>query len=210
MAKKKKKNRKNPGGYKSTVSPKKNLKHNKAGKEHSPGKFKLKRFVIGLSAAVIIGAALIAYFTLQDTHTVHPRNKPVKAASSVNKTKSESNSKMEKGKPENNTSATAPVIQFEKIEHDYGTIQKGSDGTCEFVFKNTGQEPLVLNNVKSSCGCTVPTWPRQPVLAGNSAVIKVVYDTKRVGTINKSITVNSNATNSMIRLKIKGKVVTNQ
>ncbi|PLX09633.1 MAG: hypothetical protein C0594_05705, partial [Marinilabiliales bacterium] len=49
-----------------------------------------------------------------------------------------------------------PNILFEKTVHDFGTIPYGGDGTCEFVFKNTGKDPLVLSNVKSSCGCTVP------------------------------------------------------
>ena len=52
----------------------------------------------------------------------------------------------------------APKIEFEKLVHDFGTIPQGGDGTYEFVFKNTGKEPLILNNVKSSCGCTKPEW----------------------------------------------------
>lgn len=103
-----------------------------------------------------------------------------------------------------NDDADAPEIYFEKTVHDYGDIKKGSDGTCEFIFKNTGKQPLVLSNVLSSCGCTVPTWPKEPVLAGKSAVIKVVYDTKRIGIISKTITVTSNAKTSPVVLSIKG------
>jgi len=71
----------------------------------------------------------------------------------------------------------APVITFDKTVHDYGTLQQHGDGKCEFTFTNNGKEPLILSNVRSSCGCTVPTWPRQPVLPGQSEVIKVKYDT---------------------------------
>ena len=100
----------------------------------------------------------------------------------------------------------APVISFDKLEHDYGTLAQHGDGNCEFKFTNDGKEPLILSNVRSSCGCTVPTWPRQPVLPGQSEIIKVKYDTKRVGTINKSVYVYSNAKQSPITLKIKGKI----
>ena len=101
----------------------------------------------------------------------------------------------------------APTINFDKTTHDYGTVTKGGDGTCEFKFKNTGVEPLILSNVTSSCGCTVPEWPREPILKGKSNVIKVKYDTNRIGPINKTVTVTSNATNSPIQLHIIGTVV---
>lgn len=101
----------------------------------------------------------------------------------------------------------APAITFEKTTHDYGTVVKGGDGTCEFKFKNTGVEPLILSNVASSCGCTVPEWPREPILKGKSASIKVKYDTNRLGPINKTITVMSNSAGSAVQLKIVGNVV---
>ncbi len=100
----------------------------------------------------------------------------------------------------------APDITFEKTTHDYGTVIKGGDGTCEFKFKNTGVEPLILSNVSSSCGCTVPEWPREPILKGKSASIKVKYDTNRLGPINKTITVMSNGKTASIQLRIIGNV----
>lgn len=102
----------------------------------------------------------------------------------------------------------APIIKFDKVVHDYGEIDQHADGNCEFKFTNEGKEPLILSNVRSSCGCTVPVWPRQPILPGQSDVIKVKYDTKRVGLINKSIQVYSNATQKTVVLKIKGKIHT--
>ncbi|MCB0805479.1 MAG: DUF1573 domain-containing protein [Bacteroidales bacterium] len=101
----------------------------------------------------------------------------------------------------------APQIVFDKLVHDYGDINQHGDGKCEFKFTNEGKEPLILSNVRSSCGCTVPEWPRQPILPGNSEIIKVKYDTKRVGVINKTIHVYSNATDSPVTLRIQGKVL---
>jgi hypothetical protein len=101
----------------------------------------------------------------------------------------------------------APVIKFENLIHDYGTIQYDADGNCEFKFKNTGKEPLVLSNVTASCGCTTPSWPKEPILPGKSSSIKVHYDTKRVGTISKTITVMSNATEDRVVLQIKGNIL---
>jgi hypothetical protein len=101
----------------------------------------------------------------------------------------------------------APKVEFEKLVHDYGTLHQYGDGNCEFRFTNTGKEPLVLSNVRSSCGCTVPDWPRKPILPGKSDVIKVKYATNRLGKINKSITVQSNAANSPIVLRIAGNVI---
>jgi hypothetical protein len=100
----------------------------------------------------------------------------------------------------------APEISFDKTVHDYGTIVQGSDGTCEFKFTNIGKEPLILSRPQSSCGCTVPTWPQEPVLPGKSDVIKVTYNTNNVGGINKTVTVTSNAKTSRVVLQIKGTV----
>jgi hypothetical protein len=100
----------------------------------------------------------------------------------------------------------APKIEFEKQTHDFGTIIQGGNGTYEFVFTNTGKEPLILNNVKSSCGCTKPEWSAEPVKEGEKAVIKVGYNTRLVGPFTKTITVFSNASNSTITLTIKGSV----
>ena len=101
----------------------------------------------------------------------------------------------------------APVINFEKLVHDYGTIYQNSDGVCKFTFENTGKEPLILSKPKSSCGCTVPVWPKHPILPGQSDEIKITYATKRIGPINKSVTIYSNAKNKQVILRIKGKVI---
>lgn len=106
------------------------------------------------------------------------------------------------------TVANGPEIEFDKLVHDYGQVPYNGNGECVFTFTNTGNEPLIVQKPKSSCGCTVPTWPKEPILPGESDVIKVTYKTTRVGAINKSITVTSNAkTNSTVVLRIKGRVM---
>lgn len=98
-------------------------------------------------------------------------------------------------------------IEFEKDVHDYGTIKQHGNGAYEFKFKNTGSEPLMISNAKGSCGCTVPEWPREPIAPGESATIKVKYDTKRVGPFSKSVTIQSNAVNDATKtIRIKGNV----
>ncbi|HOV12311.1 MAG TPA: DUF1573 domain-containing protein [Bacteroidales bacterium] len=99
-----------------------------------------------------------------------------------------------------------PEITFENLEHDYGTITQGGNGDCVFKFKNTGNEPLILSDVRKSCGCTTPSWSKEPILPGQSGEIKVGYNTNNVGTFSKTITVISNATNANVTLIIKGTV----
>jgi len=98
-------------------------------------------------------------------------------------------------------------IEFKQIEIDYGTIEKNSDGTRVFEFTNTGDAPLIINKVKSSCGCTIPSKPTKPIMPGQSDKITVKYNTHRAGPFRKTITIYSNAQNSVIILKIRGKVV---
>ncbi len=97
-------------------------------------------------------------------------------------------------------------IWFQEKEHDYGNIPRGGDGTWTFVFKNLGEEAIVINRVRSTCGCTVPAWPREPVAPGDSGNILVEYNTEQTGTFLKSVYVYSTAANSPVKLQIKGKV----
>lgn len=105
-----------------------------------------------------------------------------------------------------NKKVKTPEITFETLIHDYGQINQGENGECEFVFKNTGKADLILTNCRSSCGCTVPSWPKDPIAPGKKASIKVKYNTQRIGQINKTITVESNAVNDRVVLKIVGNV----
>ncbi|MCB0456803.1 MAG: DUF1573 domain-containing protein [Flavobacteriaceae bacterium] len=101
-------------------------------------------------------------------------------------------------------------IEFKSDTVDYGEIAKGSDGVRVFEFTNTGTEPLIVSDVKSSCGCTVPEKPKDPIAPGKTGQIKVKYDTNRVGPIRKTVTVYSNATEPIKALKIKGEVLDNK
>ena len=97
-------------------------------------------------------------------------------------------------------------IQFKTETVDYGEIQKGSDGIRVFEFTNTGEVPLIISKVSSSCGCTIPKKPEEPIMPGKTGEIQVKYDTNRVGPIRKAITVISNADTPTKVLKIKGEV----
>ena len=101
-----------------------------------------------------------------------------------------------------------PVIEFEKKTYNYGEINYKGDGICRFKFENKGQEPLLLTKVRASCGCTTTSWPKEPINPSDTASIEVKYNTRIKGNFSKSIRVYSNAKNSPILLRIKGKVVT--
>ncbi len=97
-------------------------------------------------------------------------------------------------------------IEFKAETLNYGVIEKGSDGVRIFEFTNTGNAPLIISKVSSSCGCTIPKKPEEPILPGEAGEIQVKYDTNRVGPIRKAITVISNADTPTKVLKIKGEV----
>ena len=111
------------------------------------------------------------------------------------------------------TKAVAPKVQgagmnFTNDVMDYGTIEHKSDGNREFVFTNNGTEPLIIMNAQGSCGCTVPTWPKEPIAPGAKGVIGVKYATDRIGAFTKSITITSNAAGQPTKtLTIKGTVL---
>lgn len=103
--------------------------------------------------------------------------------------------------------ADGPKIAVDKEEHDYGTIEFGGDGTCTFTVTNKGNAPLIISSCVGSCGCTVPTWSRDPIAPGASTKITVKYDTQRAGPISKTVTITSNAVNTPKKtVRIKGKV----
>ena len=106
-----------------------------------------------------------------------------------------------------NAQSKVAKIQFKTDTIDYGTIEKGANGVRVFEFTNTGDAPLIISNVSSSCGCTVPSWTKEPVMPKASGTIEVKYDTKRVSPIRKTITVISNAETPTVALKRKGDVV---
>jgi len=97
-------------------------------------------------------------------------------------------------------------ITFEVTEHDFGTMEQGSDVSFDFVYKNTGKADLMIQNVKKSCGCTTPEWSKAPLKKKKTEAIHVKYDSNRLGSFHKTITIYSNAENSPVVLTIKGQI----
>ncbi len=104
---------------------------------------------------------------------------------------------------------TGAMATFEKTEIDYGKIKQGSEPLRVFAFKNTGSEPLTISNAQGSCGCTVPTYPKEPILPGQTSKIEVRYDTQRLGGFTKTVTLTTNEANPTRVLTIKGEVEAN-
>ncbi|WP_394773862.1 DUF1573 domain-containing protein [Flavobacterium sp.] len=99
-------------------------------------------------------------------------------------------------------------MAFETETIDYGTVAHNADGKREFVFVNNGTKPLIITNTQGSCGCTVPTTPKEPIAPGAKGIIGVKYATDRVGAFTKTVTVTSNAEGQPTKvLTIKGTVL---
>lgn len=100
-----------------------------------------------------------------------------------------------------------PAMSFEKTEIDYGTIQQNADPLRKFKFKNTGTEPLVIKNARGSCGCTVPSYKKEPIMPGETSDIEVRYATDRIGVFTKTVTIETNEGDQSRVLTIKGNVL---
>jgi hypothetical protein len=98
------------------------------------------------------------------------------------------------------------ILTLESDIVDYGTIDQGGEPLRVAKFKNTGTEPLIISGAKGSCGCTVPNWPKEPIMPGESSQIEIRYDTKRVGAINKTVTVTSNDPAGKHIIQVKGTI----
>lgn len=102
----------------------------------------------------------------------------------------------------------AGIFKFKEETHDFGEVKEGPAAECDFVFKNTGKSPIVISNAHGTCGCTIPSWPKEPIMPGKSGTIHVSYNTSgRVGPIVKDVVITSNAQQSPMMLHIKGTVV---
>lgn len=99
-------------------------------------------------------------------------------------------------------------ITFEQSNHNFGDIIQGQKVEYEFKFKNTGNAPLILQNVLTTCGCTVPAWPKEPVNPSAEGIIRVVFDsTSKLGRQNKLITIRSNSKDGDVRLSVTAMVL---
>lgn len=98
-----------------------------------------------------------------------------------------------------------PVMSFDETVIEYGTIEQGSDPLRVFTFTNTGTEPLIIKRAKGSCGCTVPSYKKEPIMPGEQGKIEVRYDTKRLGKFAKTVRIYTNEKEEPHVLTIKGK-----
>jgi hypothetical protein len=105
------------------------------------------------------------------------------------------------------TDTNAGIFDFETEVLDYGKINLNDDGNRVFTFKNIGKTPIIISNIKGSCGCTVATKPNEPIMPGKTGEIGVKYATNRVGGFSKTITITSNASESKKVLRVKGIVL---
>ena len=97
-------------------------------------------------------------------------------------------------------------FKFVEESHDFGDIPQGTPVTTQFSFTNTGKEPLIIKNCQASCGCTVPSWPKEPILPGKESNIQVTYNAAHAGQFTKSITITSNAKTPTKVIYIRGNV----
>jgi len=102
--------------------------------------------------------------------------------------------------------ALPTTVSIEQTEIDLGTLQQGKPKAVTFTILNTGEKPLHIKHVESSCGCTVPEWTKKPVKPGSTAEIKVTYDAEYPGRFIKQIKVFCNTEKGIIELRIKGEV----
>lgn len=99
-----------------------------------------------------------------------------------------------------------PAMSFESMIVDYGKIVQNSEPLRVVKFTNTGTEPLIIQNARGSCGCTVPTYPKEPIMPGQTSKIEIRYDTKRLGKINKTVTITTNEGGQPHVLKVTGQI----
>lgn len=150
----------------------------------------MKKVILSLGVVFLTTAAAFA----QDSHAGHGHDAP-KALSTGNAAADTKNANTMK--PEN--------MVFTTETHDFGTIPEGPTADYEFVFKNTGKEPIVIQQVHASCGCTTPSYSKDPVLPGKTGTVKASYATQgRPNAFTKTITVSSNV--GVKTLTIKGNV----
>jgi hypothetical protein len=101
----------------------------------------------------------------------------------------------------------AGKFSFKSDTYDFGEVPEGPKAECDFEFKNVGKKPIIISEAHGSCGCTVPEWPKEPILPGKKGKIHIVYNTDhRPGPISKEVTINSNAQQSPMVLHIRGTV----
>jgi len=102
--------------------------------------------------------------------------------------------------------ADGPIMTFESLEVPYGAIDQHSEPLRNLSFTNTGTEPLVIKSARGSCGCTVPIWPKEPIMPGETSNIEIRYATDRIGKFSKTVTITTNEGGDPHVVKVHGNV----
>lgn len=177
---------------------------------------------VGLLGLIALTLIVNTYFVATSKKTIVP-SAPVedvgssKAASDMPVTNSNTNpttaTSTVNTNPVTTTSTTNPnqkstAITFAKFEHDYGNVAPESTNKYSFVFTNTGKEPLIISNAQGSCGCTVPNYPKEPIMPGKTGKIDVEFKPSKtqLGPQEKTVTVTANTDPAQTILKIKANV----
>ncbi|MDW7690310.1 DUF1573 domain-containing protein [Flammeovirgaceae bacterium SG7u.111] len=104
--------------------------------------------------------------------------------------------------------AEGASIKFAVSEHDFGDVKQGEKVTHVFSFTNEGKAPLLISNIVTTCGCTAPSYPKEPIMSNETGEVTIVFNTQgKMGIQNKIITVYTNGTEPQVRIKIKANVV---
>ena len=161
---------------------------------------------VGLLAVIAVTLA-IATFTDSGSST-SPATTNAKVATASNPTGNAPGITPEPAKAEKPTETASKypptTLKFDRMEHDFGKVEENTKNTTMFTFTNTGNEPLVIENAKGSCGCTVPKWPKEPIAPGASAEMEVTFDSgKKKGPQNKKVTGTANTVPKTTQLTIK-------
>ena len=143
----------------------------------------MRKYILLACASLVLS---VSSFAQGQHEQMNPTTKPAAAASNPN----------------------APILTVAETSYDFGTVVEGPQITHDFKIKNEGKEPLILSNVHASCGCTIPTWPKEPILPGKESVISATYNTSgRPGHFTKSITIESNSGGGNKVINITGEVI---
>lgn len=166
----------------------------------------MKKILILVALFASLSTLVVAQNTTETVKKVKTSKKAKKSHSTTAKTAVLAPVAVEAKQAPAASAVKGAVATFEKVEVDYGKIKQGSEPLRVFSFKNTGSEPLIITGAQGSCGCTVPTYPKEPIMPGQSSKIEVRYDTQRLGPFTKSVTLTTNEANPTRVLTIKGDV----